>query len=109
ITVQVHDPLADPLAALKEYGMTLKEDLAVADAVVLAVAHDLYRTSGWPLITRLLKEGRGLVMDVKGALNPLERPPGIEGSRLWAMDPSGRARGFDVCAANRTKEEESHF
>ena len=82
ITVQVHDPLADPLAAFKEYGLTLKKDLAVADAVVLAVAHDLYRTSGWPLITRLLKDGRGLVMDIKGALNPLERPPGIEVWRL---------------------------
>jgi UDP-N-acetyl-D-galactosamine dehydrogenase len=82
ITVQVHDPVADPSSAFKEYGITLKEDLAVADAVVLAVAHDLYRTSGWPLITRLLKDGRGLVVDVKGALNPLERPPGIEVWRL---------------------------
>jgi UDP-N-acetyl-D-galactosamine dehydrogenase len=82
ITVQVHDPLADPLEAFKEYGVTLKKDLAVADAVVLAVAHDVYRTSGWPLITRLLKGGRGIVMDIKGTLNPLERPAGIEVCRL---------------------------
>ncbi len=82
ITVQVHDPLADPLAALKEYGMTLKDDLEVADAVVLAVAHDVYRTAGWPLITKLLKHGSGLVMDLKGTLNPRERPPGIEVWRL---------------------------
>jgi UDP-N-acetyl-D-galactosamine dehydrogenase len=82
MTVQVHDPLVDPVSAFKEYGIILKEDLAVADAVVLAVAHDLYRTSGWPLITRCLKDGRGLVVDVKGALNPLERPPGIEVWRL---------------------------
>jgi UDP-N-acetyl-D-galactosamine dehydrogenase len=49
---------------------------------VLAVAHDSYRASGWPLITRLLKEGRGLVMDVKGILDPLDKPAGIE---LWRL------------------------
>jgi hypothetical protein len=34
------------------------------------------------LITRLLKNGRGLVMDVKGALDPLKKPAGIEVWRL---------------------------
>jgi UDP-N-acetyl-D-galactosamine dehydrogenase len=82
LAVQVHDPLADPSAALREYGLSLQNDLAPADAVVLAVAHDSYRTSGWPLITRLLKNGRGLVMDVKGALDPLQKPAGIEVWRL---------------------------
>lgn len=82
LTVQVHDPLADPSAALKEYGLVLQSDPAPADAVVLAVAHDAYRKSGWPLITRLLKSGRGIVMDVKGALDPLEKPAGVE---LWRL------------------------
>jgi UDP-N-acetyl-D-galactosamine dehydrogenase len=82
VSVQVHDPLADPAAALKEYGITLQTDLVPADAVVLAVAHDSYRTSGWPLMTRLLKDGRGLVMDVKGALDPLSKPADIE---LWRL------------------------
>jgi len=82
IAVQVHDPLADPVAAFREYGMTLKKNPAVADAVVLAVAHDFYLKSGWPLITQLLKDGRGLVMDVKGVLGSLDRPPGIEVWRL---------------------------
>jgi UDP-N-acetyl-D-galactosamine dehydrogenase len=82
VSVQVHDPLADPAAALKEYGIALQTDLAPADAVVLAVAHDSYRTSGWPLIARLLKDGRGLVMDVKGALDPLDKPADIE---LWRL------------------------
>jgi UDP-N-acetyl-D-galactosamine dehydrogenase len=80
--VQVHDPLADPADAAREYGITIQKDLAPADAVVLAVAHDSYRASGWPLITRLLKEGRGLVMDVKGILDPLDKPAGIE---LWRL------------------------
>jgi UDP-N-acetyl-D-glucosamine/UDP-N-acetyl-D-galactosamine dehydrogenase len=82
LTVQVHDPLADPSAALKEYGLVLQSDPAPADAVVLAVAHDAYRKSGWPLITRLLKNGRGIVMDVKGALDPLAKPAGVE---LWRL------------------------
>ena len=82
IDVQVHDPLADAATALQQYGLVLQADPAPADAVVLAVAHDSYRVSGWPLITRLLKDGRGLVMDVKSALDPLKRPAGIE---LWRL------------------------
>ena len=80
--MQVNDPLADGAAALKEYGLTLQKEPEPADAVVLAVAHDAYRKSGWPLITRLLKNGRGLVMDVKGALDPLKKPADIEVWRL---------------------------
>ena len=82
VAVQVHDPLADNAAALKEYGLTLQKELASADAVVLAVAHDSYRASGWPLITRLLTNGRGLVMDVKDVLDPLAKPAGIE---IWRL------------------------
>jgi UDP-N-acetyl-D-galactosamine dehydrogenase len=82
VTVQVHDPLADNAAALKEYGLTLQKEPTPADAVVLAVAHDFYRASGWPLITRLLANGRGLVMDVKGVLDPRAKPAGIE---IWRL------------------------
>jgi UDP-N-acetyl-D-glucosamine/UDP-N-acetyl-D-galactosamine dehydrogenase len=82
IAVQVHDPLADPSAALQEYGLVLQNNPAPADAVVVAVAHDTYRASGWPLITGLLKNGRGLVMDVKGMLDPLGKPADIE---LWRL------------------------
>jgi UDP-N-acetyl-D-galactosamine dehydrogenase len=82
MSVQVQDPLADPVAALEEYGVTLQQDLAPADAVVLAVPHDSYRTAGWPLITRLLQDGRGLVLDVKGALEAAEKPADIE---LWRL------------------------
>jgi len=82
VSVQVNDPLADKAAALKEYGLTLQNDPEPADAIILAVAHDAYRTAGWPLIMRLLKNDRGLVMDVKGALDPLKKPAGIEVWRL---------------------------
>ncbi|HZD29425.1 MAG TPA: UDP binding domain-containing protein, partial [Xanthobacteraceae bacterium] len=82
VSVQVNDPLADSAVALKEYGLTLASEPQPADVVVLAVPHDTYRNSGWPLIVRLLKNGRGLVMDVKGALDPLKKPADIEVWRL---------------------------
>ena len=82
VSVQVHDPLADSAAALKEYGVALQKEPTPADAVVLAVAHESYRTSGWPLITRLLANGRGLVMDVKGVLDPRAKPADIE---IWRL------------------------
>jgi len=82
LTVQVHDPLADPAAALHEYGIALQENPPPADAAVLAVAHDWYRASGWPFVTRLLKNGRGLVIDVKGLLDLAQKPPGVE---IWRL------------------------
>ena len=69
-------------AALKEYGVTLQKEPTPADAVVLAVAHESYRTAGWPLITRLLANGRGLVMDVKGVLDPRAKPADVE---IWRL------------------------
>jgi len=82
--VQVHDPLADATTAMQEYGLRLlkEQELAPADALVLAVGHDSYRAAGWPLISRLLKNSRGLVMDVKGALDPRKRPQEID---LWRL------------------------
>ena len=82
VKVQVEDPLADPTAAAREYGINLQKDSTPADAVVLAVAHDCYRKAGWPLVTRLLKNGRGLVMDVKGVLDVPGKPADIE---LWRL------------------------
>ena len=84
-TVAVHDPLADPKAARAEYGITLHADLqqlSPADAVILAVAHDSYRSAGWPLLAGLLAGGRGLVMDVKGVLDPRACPNGVT---LWRL------------------------
>ena len=82
LDVQVHDPFADPAAALEKYGVALQQDLTPADAVVLAVAHEPYRALGWPLITRLLRNGRGLVMDVKGVLDLREKPADVDVWRL---------------------------
>ena len=84
IDVQVHDSLASPAEAEREYGITLSalDQLRPADAVILAVAHDDYRAGGWPLVTRLLKGGQGVVLDVRSQLDRALMPAGID---LWRL------------------------
>jgi UDP-N-acetyl-D-galactosamine dehydrogenase len=84
VTVQVHDPLALPEEALREYGLQLapREKLEPADVVIFAVAHQQFVAEGWELITALLRNGTGVVLDVKSRLRRDERPDGIE---LWRL------------------------
>jgi len=83
IAVQVHDPMADPAHARREYGIDLVklEALQPGDAVVLAVAHDAYK-AGWPLIVPLLHDGKGVVDDVKTRLDRSRVSAGIA---LWRL------------------------
>ena len=84
VNVQVTDPLAIPEEARHEYGLSLTamKDLKPADAVVFAVAHEDYVKGGWPLMTRMLRGGKGLVFDVKSVLDRKAKPGGIE---LWRL------------------------
>jgi UDP-N-acetyl-D-galactosamine dehydrogenase len=84
IAVQVHDPLASAEDAMRIYGIELRKEpaLSPADAVVLAVPHESYLAPGWPAIVRLLREGRGLVIDVKSKLDRATKPAGVEVWRL---------------------------
>jgi len=84
VDVQVHDPVADPAEAVKEYGVTLTPaaDLRPADAVVLAVSHKAFRAGNWNMIKPLLVGGKGMVADVKGVLDRATQPDGID---LWRM------------------------
>ena len=84
LTVQVHDPCAEPEEALREHGVDIvpREALHLADAVILAVAHDGFVEPGWPGVTALLRDGQGIVVDVKGVLERGTRPGGIELLRL---------------------------
>jgi UDP-N-acetyl-D-glucosamine/UDP-N-acetyl-D-galactosamine dehydrogenase len=70
-SVQVHDPLASPADADAEYGIKLVEidRLERTEAVIVAVPHEMYLKSGWPLIVSLLKNARGIVMDLKSRLD----------------------------------------
>jgi UDP-N-acetyl-D-glucosamine/UDP-N-acetyl-D-galactosamine dehydrogenase len=53
-----------------------------ADAVIFAVAHEPFVRGGWPLVAKLLKEGGGLVLDVKWQLDRRKCPSSIE---LWRL------------------------
>src|SRR5712691_4831903 len=83
-TVQVHDPLAGAREVRREYGIELMERdaMAPADAVVLAVPHNAYVAEGWRCVVPLLKNGRGVVIDIKARLDRAEKPEGIE---LWRL------------------------
>ncbi len=82
--VQVHDPCADREAASREHrvGLVARDALRPADAVVLAVPHAAFTQRGWLGVTDLLRESRGIVIDVKGGLDRRTRPTGIELLRL---------------------------
>jgi UDP-N-acetyl-D-galactosamine dehydrogenase len=84
VTVQVHDPLALPEETAHEYDIDLTPfgKLTQADAVVFAVAHSDYLAQGWPLFTKLLKQGRGTVLDVKSKLDRAQKPEGVD---LWRL------------------------
>ncbi|MEZ0123277.1 MAG: nucleotide sugar dehydrogenase [Candidatus Reddybacter sp.] len=68
--VAVHDPLADSDEALEEYGVNLVAwgQLPEADAVVLAVAHEEYKSRTVEDFSRLLVSD-GLLVDIKSVLD----------------------------------------
>ena len=82
VDVQISDPLASSDEAVQEYGISLTPiaSLRPADAVVFAVAHKDYVAGGWPLIAKLLKDGEGIVLDIKAKLERDKKPKGID---LW--------------------------
>jgi UDP-N-acetyl-D-galactosamine dehydrogenase len=84
LTVQVHDPLADPAEVKRQYGLDLAgvEALQPADAVIFAVAHEFFVRGGWPFVTKLLRDGGGVVLDVKAQLDRTQCPAGVD---LWRL------------------------
>jgi UDP-N-acetyl-D-galactosamine dehydrogenase len=84
VIVQVTDPLAPLEETIREYGIKLTplESLRPADAVIFAVAHKEYVAGNWPLVTKLLKNGEGIVFDVKARLDRAQKPEGIN---LWRL------------------------
>ena len=84
ISVQVSDPEADAAAAAGEYQVKLVpfERLVPADAVIVAVSHRSFVAGGWPMVTRLLHGGSGVVLDVRGTLDRTAIPANVD---LWRM------------------------
>jgi UDP-N-acetyl-D-galactosamine dehydrogenase len=84
VAVQIHDPLADATEAKREHDVDIVAQSALkpADAVILAVAHQEYVAAGWPLLRRLLRNGNGVVIDVKSIFDRATKPSGIT---LWRL------------------------
>jgi UDP-N-acetyl-D-galactosamine dehydrogenase len=82
--VLVHDPIADPDDARREYGLHLTswDDLPVADALVVAVAHQSYREMTPETLLSKLSEG-GAIIDVKSLLDP--EPLRRQGHTVWRL------------------------
>ena len=82
--VQIHDPLASTSETKHEYGIDLQQfdALNLADAVILAVAHNSYLGEGWRLVTRLLNSEQGIVLDIKSKLDRAQKPSGV---KLWRL------------------------
>ena len=84
VEVFVHDPQADPVEALHEYGVELAawDDLPRADAIVAAVAHREYRALPTDRIVERLGDGACFI-DVKAAFS--ERDLRARGLRVWRL------------------------
>ena len=77
ISALVHDPLADAEEALHEYRLNLTplDDMRDLDALVVAVNHAAYVEEGDALAGRIA--GRGVLIDVKSALDPAALGDGV--------------------------------
>ncbi|CAH2031415.1 nucleotide sugar dehydrogenase [Trichlorobacter ammonificans] len=84
VTVQVHDPLADPEEALREYGVPLLEleNMQPAAALISAVAHETYRNWSPERLFPLLADNPVLI-DVKGTFDAASLQHA--GIRVWQL------------------------
>ncbi len=84
LRVQICDPEVDVAEVRHEYGIDLVplDRLEPADAVLLTVAHRSFRDGGWDLVSRLLREEGGCVLDVKNVLDRDATPANVA---LWRL------------------------
>jgi UDP-N-acetyl-D-galactosamine dehydrogenase len=84
VEICVHDPHADASEALHEYGVRLRpwDDLSIADAIILAVAHRSFlERPVEDYLKKIVK--RGCFIDVKSAFEPVAFRR--EGVQVWRL------------------------
>ncbi|MBV9840132.1 MAG: nucleotide sugar dehydrogenase [Sphingomonadaceae bacterium] len=81
--ITVHDPLADPYAAMEEYGLTMEPDALDRryDLVLVAVPHARYKAMTPKQVAALAVDG-GLVADLKGIWRHQAFPKRVE---RWSL------------------------
>lgn len=84
VEVQVTDALADPKHVARQYGLPLTPlfELEPANSIALIVPHEEYKHLSWEQISGMLIGGRGVVLDLKGILDPTVCPHDIF---LWRL------------------------
>lgn len=82
--ILVHDPVASPEEAIREYGIDLQNWSALpkCDAIVAAVAHRQYQEIGTSQVLEKIVEG-GIFVDVKSTYSPAELDRA--GARVWRL------------------------
>lgn len=78
------DAYADAHEAYEEYGLQISSltDISEYDCIVLAVSHDEYLRIPVDKYVSMFKEGRGVFIDVKGALEASMFPSSVD---YWAL------------------------
>jgi len=79
----VTDPWADKAEALRDYGVTLCESVSDMDCIILAVAHNEFRSMSVPDILKLYGPGPKILIDVKGICDAKELEKA--GVRVWRL------------------------
>ena len=71
ITPSVCDPVADAGDAKRFYGVDLVpiEEMKDLDCLIIAVAHKEFKALTNDDISKMFKNGKGIIVDVKGVLN----------------------------------------
>ena len=66
LEVEVYDPIADPELVMKEYGIPLIKSPSKYEAIILAIAHDLFLESG---VKKYKNLNGAVVYDIKSVLS----------------------------------------
>ncbi|MDP8999312.1 MAG: nucleotide sugar dehydrogenase [Myxococcota bacterium] len=79
----VHDPVASPPEAMREYAVKLVpiDEMVRLDALILAVCHSWYLALGQPRLLATVRDG-GILVDVKSVLDPARVEREI---RYWSL------------------------
>jgi len=85
--VIVNDPVADPHETLNEYGIELTslEKVGPVDAIVWAVAHEIYKTISFQELKKMCSNGnsQAVLIDVKGCIEPQQAEQ--QGFIYWSL------------------------
>ena len=83
VSALVHDPIADPLAASREYGIRLAsiEELQGVQALIVAVAHQQFKRLATSQFEELVEPG-GIIVDVKSMIAPEQLSPSVT---YWSL------------------------